>query len=518
MEPGVLDQERVDLIKKELMWHPEGRTISALASKLKMNRNLVAKYLDLLHVSGQVRMKCAGTAKVYRLLPRVPFSSIFEELPECMMILDDELQILRINRKMLSLLNVQKETIIGKKPWDIGNPLLAALPHPRAPDSSSMAGVDRVAVVVPGKSSLCHVQVIEIPVVLDNRSGGYLVLFKGLPAPKRNLPEEPVRIPFHGLVEDSGEFIVRFHPDGTLISANPAYCQYVRKDPAGIPGNSVLSCVHKDDQAPVRMSWRNLTPACPAKSLEFRVIGPSGDVRWNRWIYVALFEHDGQPGEYLGIGKDTTDIQRELAGIDRYIADISFLSVKAYEFAELPEDADIYEVIGRGVREILPDAVVLVNSFHVPTLTVTVRCFLGDKDREIFSHISGQDPVGCIVDPPENFVMTVATHALMSRHLTKIPGNFHYIFARMLSKTVADRIEMSLNTGNIYLMGLIVREVPLGVVIIFLRKGDTIARLDLIEAYLRQAALCLQSRRNMIQTASSVQESAVSGEQPLHVS
>ena len=41
-------------IKKILKWRPRGITISDLASQMKMNRNLVAKYLEILLISGQV--------------------------------------------------------------------------------------------------------------------------------------------------------------------------------------------------------------------------------------------------------------------------------------------------------------------------------------------------------------------------------------------------------------------------------------------------------------------------------
>ncbi len=54
---AVLDPEKVDGIKQLLRWNPRGLTISVLSSRLKMNRNLVAKYLDVLLATGQVEME-----------------------------------------------------------------------------------------------------------------------------------------------------------------------------------------------------------------------------------------------------------------------------------------------------------------------------------------------------------------------------------------------------------------------------------------------------------------------------
>ena len=55
MTQSLLDQSKIDAIKQELKWHPGGVTISALSYKMMMNRNLLAKYLDLLLRSGDVR-------------------------------------------------------------------------------------------------------------------------------------------------------------------------------------------------------------------------------------------------------------------------------------------------------------------------------------------------------------------------------------------------------------------------------------------------------------------------------
>jgi predicted transcriptional regulator len=63
----VFDQKRVEKLKQILKWHPRGITISDLAVKMEMNRNLVAKYLDILLISGQVEMQEIGAAKVYFL-------------------------------------------------------------------------------------------------------------------------------------------------------------------------------------------------------------------------------------------------------------------------------------------------------------------------------------------------------------------------------------------------------------------------------------------------------------------
>ena len=74
---AVLEQDRVDAIKRHLR-ESKGLTISDLTSRVKMSRNQVARYSDMLLISGQVEMLVMGAAKVYFLSHRVPISAVLE--------------------------------------------------------------------------------------------------------------------------------------------------------------------------------------------------------------------------------------------------------------------------------------------------------------------------------------------------------------------------------------------------------------------------------------------------------
>ena len=63
-------------IKELLRSHPRGMTIIDISQKIGINRNSVAKYLDVLLISGQVEMHAVGTAKLYFLSKRVPISAM----------------------------------------------------------------------------------------------------------------------------------------------------------------------------------------------------------------------------------------------------------------------------------------------------------------------------------------------------------------------------------------------------------------------------------------------------------
>ena len=93
----ILDQEKISRIKNLLKFKPKGMSISDISHSLKMNRNSVAKYLDLLLVSGQVEMQSYGTAKVYFLSQRVPLSAMLSLASDLVIILDSDFRIIQVN-------------------------------------------------------------------------------------------------------------------------------------------------------------------------------------------------------------------------------------------------------------------------------------------------------------------------------------------------------------------------------------------------------------------------------------
>ena len=124
---AVIDQERVNRIKQVLKWNPRGMTISDLTKKMQINRNLIAKNLDMLVISGQVEMQPVGAAKVYFLSQRVPVASMLEFSSDLVIMIDRDERIIFVNEQVPTLLDVQREALIGNRIDVINNPFLQDL-------------------------------------------------------------------------------------------------------------------------------------------------------------------------------------------------------------------------------------------------------------------------------------------------------------------------------------------------------------------------------------------------------
>jgi len=220
---GVLDQEKVDRIKRLLKWHQRGMTISDLASEMKINRNLVAKYLDMLLISGQVEMQVVGAAKVFFISRRVPVSALLEFSSDLVIVLDSEGRILQTNEQVPLLLETARDSLIGKTLRDLDDPFIGALQAgltARNPQAKGESVADMDCII---RGEQRHFRAKQVPTAFEDGSDGLTFIVEDITTRKKF--EEMLRISearYRGLVQSSGEAIIGSDPDGTIVSWNPA--------------------------------------------------------------------------------------------------------------------------------------------------------------------------------------------------------------------------------------------------------------------------------------------------------
>lgn len=124
----ILDYEKISRIKNTLKFRSKGMSISEIAHQLRMNRNSVAKYLQILLMSGEVEAKTYGTLKVYSLSQRVPVSAMMGFSSDMIAMMDRDQRILQVNDRFLQVACVPRDALIGQRIVDTGIPFLTDLP------------------------------------------------------------------------------------------------------------------------------------------------------------------------------------------------------------------------------------------------------------------------------------------------------------------------------------------------------------------------------------------------------
>jgi PAS domain S-box-containing protein len=319
----ILDEDKITRIKKLLKSRPKGLTISDISQILKINRNSVAKYLEILLITGHVEMRAYGNAKVYYLSQRVPFSAMLRFASELIMVVDSEMKIMDINDHFLSFFSAERGDLMGMDVREISFPPLTDPKFhqflERAQRQEEVVG--EIGLKKEGEERFFRVKIV--PTVFDEGSRGWTLILEDISLQKRY--EEKLRMNearYRAIVEDQTEMICRFLPDGTVTFVNESFSRYFGMIPKNLVGKSFLSFIHEEDREKLMAGISQLSPANPIMTIEDRVILPNGTLRWNQWINRALFDEETVV-EYQGVGRDITDqkiVENELIIKDSAIA------------------------------------------------------------------------------------------------------------------------------------------------------------------------------------------------------
>ena len=84
-------------IKTLLRREPRGLSILEISRELKIGRNVAAKYLGMLHATGQVEVRRVAAAKLFTLAHRVPVSALLGLTSDLIVVLDRNLHVVLAN-------------------------------------------------------------------------------------------------------------------------------------------------------------------------------------------------------------------------------------------------------------------------------------------------------------------------------------------------------------------------------------------------------------------------------------
>jgi PAS domain S-box-containing protein len=131
-----------------------------------------------------------------------------------------------------------------------------------------------------------------------------LILLRAMEVRRLREAEEKYR----SIVEDyQTELICRFLPDWTLTFVNKAYCRYFDKRYEELVGHSFMPLLPDEDHEKLEKHIASLNLENPVATIEHRVFTPSGEIRWQKWTNLAIFDHHDNIIEFQSVGHDVTD-------------------------------------------------------------------------------------------------------------------------------------------------------------------------------------------------------------------
>jgi len=111
-------QQEIAQIQVVLKENPKGMTVTDISRKIKINRNSVAKYLDIMKISGMVEMITFGPAKVYFPSRRIPITDMLNYTSDYILVFDSNMKITMVNDSFLNFLKTDRRNILGESVHD----------------------------------------------------------------------------------------------------------------------------------------------------------------------------------------------------------------------------------------------------------------------------------------------------------------------------------------------------------------------------------------------------------------
>jgi len=167
-------------IRSLLKGSSKGLTVTEISRSIEINRNSVAKYLDVLLSQGQVEMKVVGSAKVFSLTKRIPISSILSLSSDYIIVLDDDFIVTYVNDNIVNFEKKSFDEIIGK-PYDHLPVSFLSVPDIVTLLKEGISGKELSRELeITNDNKTYYFRAKFVPSLLENRKKGLLIILEDI--------------------------------------------------------------------------------------------------------------------------------------------------------------------------------------------------------------------------------------------------------------------------------------------------------------------------------------------------
>lgn len=298
----------IERIKELLSSHPEGLSITDIAGQLQLNRNSVAKYMDILQIQGAVDGRKMGTSKIYYHSQRIPAFSLKKVCSRPLLVCNQEFQVIDMNQEFLSYSGLSSDQLLQKTFESLPFQFLEGGTSQQVLKRTLKGVEQRIRSHVRAGSKTQPCNLLLLPVVFENGKPGISFIVEDGAAAPGVSQGDPADRDLVQLLDDEIEFIVRYTPEGIIRFANESYCKAVGKAREELVGRPFKPLVSEEDARRIRDHLDRLTVQYPVGTIEYRAIVANGEVRYLRWQDRAHFNSRNEVVGYTSCGIDITDL------------------------------------------------------------------------------------------------------------------------------------------------------------------------------------------------------------------
>lgn len=217
-----LDYEKIERSKRVLKFRPKGMSITEIARQLRMNRNSVAKYLEILLISGHVEAKQFGTSKVYTLSERVPVTAMMDFSSDMILLLDAEHRIVQANDRFLKFAGLPREAVVGQHVEETGIPLLRNISQHKRNFSENETKFPDILELTDGEDTVFSIK--TIPSIFDDGAPGTTIIIEDITERKQAEQKLTEREQlYRSVIEHIQNVFFQADSSGNIILASPSW-------------------------------------------------------------------------------------------------------------------------------------------------------------------------------------------------------------------------------------------------------------------------------------------------------
>ncbi len=176
----VFNRKQISSILEALKASPRGMNVTEVAKATGTNRATVAKYLEVLHISGHVDMRTFGTSKLYYISQRMPISAFLNFSSDLIILLDKDSRVLNANDIFFEFTKTRREDVVHKNIGHFAFPLQFDPPIQPSIEQAIGGRGSTIESYYRKKDYGYYFNVKLIPLVFDGGEKGVAIIFEDI--------------------------------------------------------------------------------------------------------------------------------------------------------------------------------------------------------------------------------------------------------------------------------------------------------------------------------------------------
>ncbi len=298
-------QEELTQIKTILKNNPKGMTVSDIAREIHINRNSVAKYLDILLITGHVEMVTFGPAKVFFPSSRIPLTALLNFTHDYIALLNRELKFLQVSENLLKFIETQRSDIIGR-PIQTFSTSFFEIPDLAQNAKKALEGTELTTEKqYLQKNQTYYLRIRHIPTTFDDGEPGVTLVIEDIT--ERKQTEEKMRRTiqeWETTFNSISDMVFIQNNDFIILRANRSFAEFLHITPEECVGKTCHKLLHNMNNSHAFCPCQHVQKTKKTTTVEFY------EPHLGRYLEITaspIFTDSGEITGFVHIIKDITE-------------------------------------------------------------------------------------------------------------------------------------------------------------------------------------------------------------------